>query len=223
MNSEPNTISLSDETGFLPIIEHRKEKSIDSLNVPFTTVDTIKYFYFILDGKIKISQINPETAKEQTTSLLTRGDMFDIITLLDKKPHEYVATTLEKTRILEVPINHVRDLIENSTDFNRYFFPYLANQMRQMEALAVDLSLYDVYQRIIRLIGRNLQEDHEGYHLDLINNLSHEELATLVGSVRKVLNRNLQKLKKEGIIDISRKELSVKDLQKLFEKVEFLS
>lgn len=43
----------------------------------------------------------------------------------------------------------------------------------------------------------------------------------MVGSVRKVLNRALQKLKDEGIVELSRKQLYLKDLQKLLEKLHF--
>ncbi len=219
----PQTQTMpSDQNTLVQIITRRKELTVQKGDVPFDSDATMHHFYFILEGRIKISHIHPETGKEQTVTILSRGDMFDVITLLDKKSHHYTATALETSRILEVPIGHVRELIENDPNFNRYFFPYLARQMRDLESLAVDLALYDVYGRIIRLIGRNLQEDHEGYHLDLINDLSHEELATLVGTVRKVLNRNLQRLKKEGIIDISRKELDIKDLTKLFEKIDYL-
>jgi len=42
----------------------------------------------------------------------------------------------------------------------------------------------------------------------------------MIGSVRKVINLNIQELKKEGIIDSVRGNLSVKDLQKLLEKAK---
>ncbi len=220
---KPFHITSSELQDLTKIIRHYKERLVDTKEIAFNSDDTLKYFYFVLEGRIKISQINFETSKEQTLSILTRGDMFDVVTLLDGKEHLYMATALEPSRLLEVPIEHVRSLIETDQSFNRYFFPYLAQQMRSMEALAVDLSLYDVYQRLIRLIGRNLEKEDLNYELHLINDLSHEELASLVGTVRKVLNRNLQKLKKEGVIDVSRKNLTITDLKRLFEKIEYLS
>jgi CRP-like cAMP-binding protein len=90
-----------------------------------------------------------------------------------------------------------------------------------MEELAVDLSLYDVYQRIIRLFAKYIDENSINPKLRLIENLSHEEIASMIGSVRKVVNRTLQKLKKDGIIDVSRKNIKLLDLQKLLEKLEY--
>lgn len=187
----------------------------------FDSQDTIKNFYFIMSGKIKISQINPDTAKEQTISILSRGDMFDTVTLLDGNEHEYISSILEDSEVVEVPIEHVRDLIESDSTFKSFFFPYLAKQMRQMEDLATDISLYDVYNRLLRLIARNVDKTKSVTKLNLIDNLSHEELANLVGSVRKVVNRNLQKLKDEGVVELSRKTIKLKNLQNLLEKLKY--
>lgn len=189
--------------------------------IPFDSDDTLKYFYFILSGKIKIAQYNPQNNKEQTTHLLTRGDMFDIISLLDQKEHYYMATVLEDSEIIEVSIEQIRSQVHTNPDFNRFFMPYLAKQMRQMEDLAVDLSLYDIYNRLLRVMVRNINQTKDGLELKLINNLSHEELASLVGSVRKVVNKNLQVLKDEGIIELSRKHIKLKSLQKLLNKLKF--
>lgn len=203
------------------LTSQKKEITVEVGEIPFTLDDTQKFFYFILSGKIKISQVNTETSKEQTTHLLTRGDMFDVITLLDGEFHEYSATVLEATKIIQIPIEAVRERINTDPEFNRFFFPYLGKQMRHLENLAVDLSLYDVYHRLLRLIARNVVHTEEGLDLHLINDLSHEELATLIGTVRKVLNRNLQKLKQEGIIDVSRKKLTIQDLDALFKSLEY--
>ena len=202
------------------LVSKKKLIKYEQGDMAFDSHDTMKYFYFIMGGKIKISQINPDTAKEQTISILTRGDMFDTITLLDAEEHEYISTVLEESEVVQVPIAHVRDLIDNDTKFKSFFFPYLANQMRKTEQLAVDLSLYDVYNRLLRLIGRNVDgSSQNGSKLNLIDNLSHEELASLVGSVRKVVNRSLQKLKDEGVIELSRKHIKLKNLKNLLDKL----
>ncbi len=222
MNKQPHLPADLKSEPFNQLVASGVEQHFKKGDTPFDSYKSQHFFYFILEGKIKISQINLENGREQTTALLSSGDMFDVVTLLDHKPHEYLATALEAGRMMEVPIEQIRSLLEHNPEFNRHFLPYLAQQMRSLEHLAVDLSLYDVYERTLRLIGRNLSHDEEGLHLKLINELSHEELASLLGTVRKVLNRNLQRLKKEGIIDISRKELKLKDIAKLFDKLEYL-
>lgn len=203
------------------LVSKKKLIKYEQGEMAFDSYDTMNYFYFIMSGKIKISQINPETAKEQTISILTRGDMFDTITLLDGQEHEYISTVIENSEVVQVPIGHVRELIHSDTKFKSFFFPYLAKQMRESEELAVDLSLYDVYNRLLRLIGRNVDTTNGITKLNLIDNLSHEELASLVGSVRKVVNRSLQKLKDEGVIELSRKHIKLKNLKHLLDKLKY--
>lgn len=219
---EPEHLVLTDTSPALSLpnlLTQKKTILFQTGDSPFNSEDTFRYFYFIMRGKIKISQLNLETLKEQTIHLLTRGDMFDIVTLLDGNNHEYTSTVLEESEVIQVPIHHIRDLIETNPAFNRYFFPYLGKQMRRMEDLAVDLSLYDVYHRLLRLFARNVDGEDEN-SLALINDLSHEELAALVGSVRKVVNRNLQQLKREGVIDISRKQIILTDLEKILDQLD---
>lgn len=220
VESEPLLITDSAPALSLPnLLTQKKTIRYCAGEEAFTSDESLHYFYFIMRGKIKISQLNPQTGKEQTIQLLSRGDMFDIITLLDGQSHEYLSTALEESEVIQVPIRHIRELIETNPAFNRYFFPYLGKQMRRMEDLAVDLSLYDVYHRLLRLFARNVEGEDES-SLALINDLSHEEIAALVGSVRKVVNRNLQQLKNEGLIDISRKQIILKDLEKILEQLD---
>jgi CRP-like cAMP-binding protein len=88
-----------------------------------------------------------------------------------------------------------------------------------MENLAVSLSFYDVYQRVIQLFARFTEMKEGKPVLRVIDNISHEEIASMVGSVRKVVNRSLQRLKKDGIIEVSRKKIHIQNFQKLLEKL----
>jgi len=182
--------------------------------------DTMHYFYVVLTGRIKVYQYNPQNNREQTLYLLGHADMFDVLTVLDGKYHEVMTTALDDSEVLELPIEKVKEWIDTNPAFNRVFFPYMAKQMRQIESLATDLSLYDTSTRLMKLILKNLDVSKPLSHLGLIHKLPHEELASMIGSVRHVVNRHLQQLKKEGIVDIEHKRLAVNDVDKLLKKVE---
>ena len=179
--------------------------------------ECLEHFFVLLEGRVKVSQINFETGKEQILYLLSKGDMYDVVSLLDGKEHENVAMALDDVKLLVFPIELFREWVATKPSFNKLFLPYVGKQLRDMENLASDLSLYDTTTRLVKLIARNIEQEDGKQTLKLINNLSHEELANLIGTVRKVLNRNLQALKKEGLIDIKRKEIYIKDSQNLLE------
>ncbi len=182
--------------------------------------DTLKYFYIILTGRIKVYQYNPRNNREQTLYLLGHADMFDVLTVLDGSYHEVMTTALDDAEVLELPIKKVREWIDSNPAFNRAFFPYMAKQMRQIEDLATDLSLYDTSTRLMKLILKNMDIKKPLSSLGLLHKLPHEELASMIGTVRHVVNRHLQQLKKEGILNVERKRLAVNDVNKLLRKVE---
>jgi CRP-like cAMP-binding protein len=190
-------------------------------NMPaMTSDDTMKYFYIVLKGRIKVYQYNPAKNREQILYLLGHADMFDVLTVLDGKYHEVMTTALDDSEVLQLPIEKVRQWLDTNPAFNRAFFPYMAKQMRQIEELATDLSLYDTSTRLMKLLLKNIDLKKPVEHLGLLHKLPHEEIASMIGTVRHVVNRHLQQLKKEGILNIERKKLAVNNVEKLLKKVE---
>ena len=181
--------------------------------------ELMKYFYIILKGKIKTYQINFTTSKEQTLSILRAGDMFDTITLLDGKVHEVIYEVLEESEVIQMPLENVRELLYTNREFNKKFFPYIAKQMRDMEELASDLSLYSTYERLVKLLIQNIDPNNHS-KFKLINNLSNSEIAKLLGTVRHVVERHLKDLKKSNLIEKTKKQFEIKDTQKLLEKID---
>jgi CRP-like cAMP-binding protein len=210
-----------DQINKLPIaLQNKKDLFFRVGEDPLNNVDTAKYFYFILDGKIKIYDIDFNTSKEQILYLLSRGDMFDVVSLLDGKPNQYISEVLEDAHLVQIPLNDIKRMIDEDEKFKQYFYSYVASKLKSMEDLAVSLSFYDVYQRVIQLFARFTKIEDGVAKLNIINNLKHDDIASMVGSVRKVVNRTLQKLKQDGIIDISRKNIHIKNFQSLLDKLD---
>lgn len=180
---------------------------------------TSERFYVLLSGRLKVSRANPETGREQTIFLLGPGDVFDVVCLLDGEPHDVDATTIDDLEVLSASLGEVRDWIERYPKFNDTFLRYLGEQIRTLEELATDLSLYDTWTRLAKLVVTHMDPEHP-HKLRLISDLSHEELASMIGSVRAVVNRHIQSLKEEGILKTGRKLLEITDLDKLLSKIE---
>ena len=187
---------------------------------PLNSADTDIYFYFVMSGKIKIFQIDFHSSKEQTLYMLSRGDMFDVVSLLDGGENRYISEVLEDTELIRLPLEDVKNMILEDSSFRQFFYSYLAKQLRSMEDLAVSLSFYDVYQRVLQLFSNFTYFKDDKPTLRVIDNLKHEDIASMVGSVRKVVNRAIQRLKDDGIIEVSRKKIHIKNFQKLLEKLD---
>lgn len=175
-------------------------------------------FYIIISGRAKVSVYNPDNGREHILFLIGPGDGFDLISLLDGEWHDAVATALDDTEVLYTTVQQAREWLKQHPDFNRAFLPYLGQQMHGLADQVADLSLYDTEARLARLILRNLVPDKLVQEVPLINDLSQETLASMIGSVRVVVTRHLSKWKQKKIISGRRGSWSVLDLQALLEK-----
>jgi len=193
------------------IVEYEKGSN------PFYPEDLLQYFYMVINGKIKTYQINFDNNKEQTIFVYRRGDMFDIISLLDNQPHEVVYEVMEDCKVLQIPIEKVRYWIEHNPTFNKKFFPYLAQAMRHTETLATDISLYETKDRLVNLLLDNVNPN-KPFKYQLLQNLSNSEIAKLLGTVRHVVERTIKQLKDDNLIEKSRKAIKILNFEKLLEK-----
>jgi CRP/FNR family transcriptional regulator len=175
-------------------------------------------FNFIVSGRLKIYQINSKTGREYTIFILSSGDVFDIINLLDSEPHQVYWEAMDDLKILSISISKMRDYVLKYDQLNLSIFKYLARRMRMLENAVTDVCFHNTLTRLSNLLLNNINEDSK--KLEIINNLPNEEIAKLIGTTRTVVNRHIQELKKAGVISVKRKQIDVENLQLLISMAE---
>lgn len=229
INSNYNYYSCVELIQNNPLFKHLDDQAISSLlacltykkwkkNTEFYHGDQTFYkFYIVLSGRIKMYQINPKSAREFTLSLLTKNDIFDVISLLDGEKHSMNFETMDETEVLYADREIIRHWIETHPEFNRTFLPYLAHRLRMLESNLTDSVLSDIPTRLARLILTNVDQDSQ--ELKLINDLPQDELANMIGSTRAVVNRHIQNFKEAGLLKVHRNSTSILNLKSLLDKV----
>ncbi|WP_169578114.1 Crp/Fnr family transcriptional regulator [Salinimicrobium xinjiangense] len=177
---------------------------------------TSNHFHFVISGRLKVYQIDQDSGREFTFFLLKKNDAFDTLCLLDGSEHNVYYEALDKVVLLSLPMEKMKNWVRAHPHINKNLLPYLSHQMRTLEEYASNITLIDISTRLARLILSNINS--ESRELELINDLSDEELAHLIGSTRAVVNRHLQQFKNDGIIYLGRKKLEIKDLNLLLDK-----
>ncbi len=179
-------------------------------------------FHILIEGQLELKRHNPENGRELTLDLLYPGDSFDIIVLLDGKPHDMILNPLSPLKLIHVSIDIMRGWLWKYPELNKQFLPYLAAKMREQEDLATSLALHNITTRLSRLILKHIRKiknyhgkADEEFRFHLVNGFSDEVLARMVGSVRQVVNKQLQHWKQEGILDKKRNQLLINDLEAL--------
>ena len=186
-------------------------------------------FFLLLEGRIEMMRTNPDTGRCLTLDLLHPGDGFDVVTLLDGKPHEMFFSPIEELKVISVAIDKMRDWLWTYPELNRQFMPYLAQKIRDQEDKTTDFTLYDIPTRLSRILLSNLNKiksytglAQNAHKEHLITGLSDEVLARMTGSVRQVINQHLQHWKKAGVIDKKRNKILINDLQAIIDEADVL-
>jgi len=162
--------------------------------------------------------MNFETNREQTLYLLIRGDMYDLVTLLDGREHNLASDILEAGEAIRFPVDKVREWMHKYPAFEQLIYRFVANQMRNLENLAIDLSLLETKERLLKLLLKNIDTiEHKG--LSILDKLSRTEIANLIGTVRHIIDRHIKDLSNEGIIE-DKRSLKLKNAEKVLEMLE---
>jgi len=182
-------------------------------------LDDFRRVYYLIFSGFLLSFVQ---RSQMIILLLEEGDVYDILTLLDGQEHKIIPIALDDLKLLSAPIDEVRTWIQQHSEFNKNYLPYIGHCLRRRESLVIDLALYDIQTRLARLILRCISTErfpdkapNSAIDVILLHDLSNEVLAEMVGSVRQVVNRYLQSMKKEGILHYEDHHLIIDDLEKL--------
>lgn len=205
-------------------LKDSSKESLESLLAQMTTerwntknfknsVEVASTFHFIVSGRLKVFKSNPETGREHTVFVLSDGDVFDVLSLFDAKPHDVYWEALDELEVLKIPMDQMRDWINEYPVMHKAILYYLGERMRQLMDVATDVTLHSTLVRLAALLLKNI--NNETRKLELINNLPNEEIAGLIGTTRSVVSRHIQELKRRGAISVGRKKINIKNLELL--------
>ena len=203
---------------FIHTILEQMTKEVWKAEVFKNSIDVLDTLYFIISGRLKVFQISPKSRREHTIFILSKGDIFDIFNLLGTKGHQVYWETIDELEILAIPNKKIQKLILNNTDLNEAVFKYLGKRMLMLEQAALDATMHNTLTRLANLLLKNI--NGETQKLELINNLPNDEIASLIGTTRAVVNRHIQELKKSGAITVKRKEIDIHNIESLISIAE---
>ena len=138
--------------------------------------------------------------------------------MFDGRKDALYAVAVDDLEILFCNIDIARGWINHREDLNKNLLRYLSKRLQTVQNYNLDRTFYSVEVRLAKLIFENIASNEN--HLNLINDLSHDEIAKILGTSRAVVNRNLQKLREEDLIEIKRKKILIEDYEKLKAYIE---
>jgi len=204
-----------------------KEISSKVLN-KFLKKDEVLFFkgdigdslYIIKKGKIKIS-IPTEEGEELIISIFSDGDFFGELSLLDKAPRSADAVAITDTELLVLRRDVFYTYLFERKQAIEAIMSALCNRLRKTDDFLTDLCYTNFPKRLaktlIELSERFGKKVEEKIILDL--EITQSDLGAMLGVTRETVNRELMKLKLQGILTKEKKKIIINNFKKLLDLI----
>ncbi len=172
--------------------------------------------YLINKGKIKTWKMSSD-GKEFVSGILSQGDFFGYLSVLENRPYTDSATAIEDVDIVIIPQPDFITLITYNQQISAGFIRMLANNISEKEERLLGLAYNSVRARTASaLYSLHMKMQPEG-----IIKVSRDNLAGLVGTSPESLIRTLSDLKNEKVIETDGKEIRISNLALLERIMKF--
>ena len=171
--------------------------------------------YYIETGKIKVYKTS-DGGKELITSLLSPGDFFGHIPLIENAVYEEFAETLEESSIRVIPRKEFEHLLTHNQEVALKVIKLLANNISEKEQQMVALAYHSLRKRVadaLLTLKKKYAKESDGEHFSI--SISREDLANIAGTATESLIRTLSDFKSEKLIEIKEGKIVILDEKKL--------
>ncbi len=157
--------------------------------------------FVILEGRVKISRISEE-GREVILSILSEGDFFGEMSILDGQSRSANVVTLEDSTILVI---HREDFLQMMHDFPQIainLLKELAHRLRRSDSQIKSLSLQNATGKVASTLLR-IADDSGKIHLGQVEIPKlppQQDLANMAGTSRETISRVLKTLSEQGYL-----------------------
>lgn len=172
--------------------------------------------YFIKKGIVKAFKTD-ENGNEHIISLLIEGEMFPHTGFFI---HDYYPETTEAvidTLLIAVPTESFEALMMKSPTIAVKVIRSMSEKLKELQEKLQSITGKDTHERIvgffIKLANDYGKKEDEVIYIPLP--MTNQEFANHIGTTRETVNRVINQLKKEGILDQIKTGYMIKDLEGL--------
>jgi CRP-like cAMP-binding protein len=170
--------------------------------------------FIILEGRVKISRISDD-GREVILSILSEGDFFGEMSILDGQNRSANVVTLEDSKIMVVRREDFLQMLHDYPQIAINLLKELAQRLRRSDAQIKSLSLQNATGKVASTLLR-IADDSGKIHLgqvEIPRLPPQQDLANMAGTSRETISRVLKALTKQGYLKKEGSRLIIKDYE----------
>lgn len=196
---------LSDEV-LITLAERAKSVKYPKQTMVVTEGDETSSLFIILSGKVRVFS-SDDKSKEVTLLIQEPGSYFGEIALLTDEPRSASVMTLEQTVCAVISKSDFINWLMNYPEVAISLLGVLSDKIRQLTDKVREMALSNVYERTVKTLQDMAVV--EGNVSVIRNRPTQQELASMVGASREMINKVMHELTKGGYVVIEDKVLVI--------------
>jgi CRP/FNR family transcriptional regulator len=171
--------------------------------------------HVIAAGRVKLSKVSAEGREQvlhtERAGALGEGPLFD------DDPYPASALAIEPSAVLFLPKSSVMVWCQKRPEVAIGIARVLARRVRRFAGLAEDLALREVSQRLTGYLDRLAAAEGRKVEggIEVVLTESNQEIAAQIGTVRELVSRMLAALRREGLVRVSGRRVTILSPQRL--------
>ena len=188
----------------------------------FHQADPGDSLFIIESGAVKIVLPSPEGEEAAIIATLGRGDFFGELALLDGEYRSATAVAVEATEALVLRREPFEQLLDADLALRRALLAGLAAELRRLTGHVEELHFLDLPGRLAIRLVRMAEEQQPGAtgEATLAWPFTQSALAAMIGGTRQSVNKLLNQLEEDGLLQIDHDTLVITDVQALAQRAE---
>jgi CRP-like cAMP-binding protein len=231
------TMSIEEEVRLLStvdILEPLSEEELEELarrysdthleegEIFYTPNDRSERLFILKKGRVRIFKMAPD-GREFTLSMVDAGTVFGEMALTAQRLEGAFAQAMEPSILLIMSREDLERLILQKPEVGLQITHLLSERLRRYETRLEDITLKDVYSRLASIILLLIESEgtrtSTGYRIPA--HYTHQRLGTMIGANREAVTRAFGLLQDEGVVELRRRLIYVKDLEELRGAAEY--
>ncbi len=170
--------------------------------------------FIILEGRVKISRISEE-GREVILSILSEGDFFGEMSILDGQNRSANVVTLDDSKIMIVRREDFLQMLHDYPQIAINLLKELAHRLRRSDSQIKSLSLQNATGKVASTLLR-IADDSGKIHMgqvEIPRLPPQQDLANMAGTSRETISRVLKALAKQGYLKKEGSRLIILDYE----------
>ncbi|MTI96966.1 MAG: Crp/Fnr family transcriptional regulator [Firmicutes bacterium] len=175
------------------------------------------HVFLVMDGIVKHTFYGA-TGEETVYMILKKGAIFGEITYFRQDKNMVLTQAMSNCTIAEINSSEFEQVLAAHPELYKHIAELMAWKMRVVMSQIKDLAFGSAGQRVARRLlhlakYHGTSQEDGSVLIDL--DLTHQELANMASAYRSTVSRVLNAMRKHGLVETKRKQITVLDLDGL--------